>query len=161
MRRLPKPLISAQLELANRLIELDGSVALRQVALRRAVSGAYYAVFHALCSVCADEMVGWSRTGIHDPIYRTLDHRAVRKRLTSARAARIAETLPRIGASFANLQDHRHNADYEPPKLLFSPRQVRLLVDEAREAIDLIEALAPEKGRLELAILLIAHERAL
>lgn len=161
MRRLPRPLVSAQIDLAIRLIEIGGPDALRQVALRRAVSGAYYAVFHALCAVCADEMVGWSQTGTLDPIYRTLDHRTVRKRLAGAKAAAIADALPRIGASFANLQDHRHNADYEPPKRLYSPRQVRLLVDEAQAAIDLIEALEPRGQRLKLAVLLIAHERAL
>lgn len=162
MRRLPQNLVAAQLELAERLIDISGRPMLRQAALRRAVSGAYYAIFHAFCAVCADELVGWTRTGTLDPIYRTLDHRTVRKRLMSAKAASIApSSIPRIAASFAHLQDQRHAADYEPPKFLFSPRQVRVLVDEARDAIHLIEALPAKDERLRLAIFLIAHDRAL
>ena len=162
MRRLPQNLVAAQLELAEHLVDIGGRPMLRQIALRRAVSGAYYAIFHALCAVCADELVGWARTGTLDPIYRTLDHRTVRRRLMSVKAATIApSSIQKIAASFAHLQDQRHAADYEPPKLLFSPRQVRLLVDEAREAINLIEALPARGERLRLAIFLIAHDRAL
>ena len=161
MRRLPPQLVVTQLELAEALAGQVGRPMLRQLALRRSVSTAYYAVFHALCAVCADEMVGWSRTGMIDPIYRTLDHRVVRKRLTGRQAIEINASLRRVGAIFAHLQDQRHEADYAPPRLLFSGREVDLLIDEAREATDLIESLSPKDERLKLAVLLIAHDRAL
>ncbi|WP_375455556.1 hypothetical protein [uncultured Methylobacterium sp.] len=161
MRRLPDALVYVALEVAHGLAHLEGRPLLRQAAFRRAVSGAYYAVFHALCAVCADEMVGWSKTGTHDPIYRTVDHRTARNRLLSPRAAAIKMDLKRVGLLFAHLQDQRHAADYSPPSPLFSQRQVDSLIDQAREAIALIEALSQKDERLRLAILLIAHDRAL
>lgn len=161
MRRLPDPLVYVALEVAHELAHLKGRPLFRQAAFRRAVSGSYYAVFHALCAICADEMVGWGKTPIHEPIYRTIDHRISRKRLLSSKAMEIKSDLKKVGLLFAHLQDQRHAADYNPPKPLFSQREVEILIDEAREAIALIESLSQKDERLRLAILLIAHDRAL
>lgn len=157
---IPRRFIDAQLEIVEGLIATAGRPSLRQAALRRAVSGAYYAAFHVMCAVCADELVGWSRPGTLDPIYRTPDHRAVRRRLAGSRAVEIVGD-GRIGALFAHLQDQRHEADYAPPKALFSPQQARALVAQAREVVALVDGLSPRDQRLRLAILLIAPDRAL
>ena len=122
------------------------------------VSTAYYAVFHALCAICADELVGWGTT-VHEPIYRSLDHGIALDRLRSADALQISGSLKKIGLLFKNLQEWRHKADYSPPQALLSQRQAQALLEEAREAIKLIEALSPRDERRRLAILLIAKPR--
>jgi hypothetical protein len=34
----------------------------KQVSLRRAIATAYYGLFHALAFLCADTLVGWSKS---------------------------------------------------------------------------------------------------
>src|SRR5207237_8369588 len=47
----------------------------KQVSLRRAISSAYYAVFHALAFLCAETLVGGSKSWqAVTPVYRSLDH---------------------------------------------------------------------------------------
>lgn len=158
-RRLPGPLIHEFVEVAELLTRQTGPANLRQACMRRAVSSASYAVFHALCFVCADALVGGSRTDVLPPIYRSLDHAVARRRLRSDEARAIDPCVERIGTLFATLQEQRHAADYAPPGSLFSATQTRDLVDDARNAVDLIQAL-DARARLQLAILLVARQRA-
>ena len=158
-RTLPGPLIQGLLAVAENLAEAPGIAAFRQASMRRGVSTAYYALFHALCATCSDELVGWSKTRTLPPIYRSLDHGVALKRLRSREAKLIDDRIERIGALFASLQEQRHAADYAPPSALFSRMQTLALIDEARDAIVLIESL-DAKARLELAVLLIARQRS-
>ncbi|MEH3145538.1 MAG: hypothetical protein PGN34_09335 [Methylobacterium frigidaeris] len=156
---LPRPLIHDLIEIAESLANQQGRPLLRQTALRRAVSSAYYAVFHAVCAVCADELVGRSKVALSEPIYRSIDHGLARKRLNGPAVRPIDPSLPRVGVIFAELQEQRHAADYSPPQPLFSRTRALALIDQAREAVRLIEAL--ETGqRQQLAILLIGRQRA-
>lgn len=157
-RKLPGPLVDDLIAVADLLAGAGATPTARQASMRRAVSSAYYAVFHALCAVCCDELVGRRRTETLAPIYRSLDHGVVLRKLRSQEARRIDVRIERIGVLFAGLQEQRHAADYAPPSALFSRTQTLALIDAARDAIALIEAL--EAGqRLELAILLIARVR--
>ena len=158
-RRLPAPLVGHMIAAADTLARQPGSPTFRQACMRRAVSSAYYAVFHALCFICADELVGWSRTAVLPPIYRSLDHGTARKKLTGNEARGIAPEVKRIGDLFALLQEQRHAADYSPPAPLFDPKRTFALIDDARDAIALIEALGSE-SRLRLAVLLVARQRS-
>ena len=157
-KKTPGPYVSDLLATADTLVGQSGSATFRQACMRRAVSGAYYAVFHALCAACSDELVGWSRTALILPIYRSLDHGTVSRKLRSREAARIDGRIEQLGLLFASLQEQRHTADYAPPAAIFSVTQTCLLIDDARNAIALIEDLEA-KARLELAILLIARQR--
>lgn len=158
-RRLPAPLVGHMITMADELTRLPGPPTFRQTFMRRAVSSAYYAVFHALCFICADELVGWGRTTVLPPIYRALDHGNVRKKLTSNEARSIAPDVKRIGELFALLQEQRHAADYSPPAPLFDPKRTSALINDARDALALIEALGSE-ARLALAVLLVARQRS-
>ena len=94
----------------------------RQAELRRAVSAAYYALFHTLAGNCANLLVGdrastptrqaWRQA------YRSLDHRRVRKQCTERRPKRTLDRFPQEIRNFANqfvrMQDLRHLADYDP-----------------------------------------------
>jgi len=105
------------LEHAFRLANAPGVGAPRQVDLRRAISAGYYAIFHELCRLIADQLVGTSRrTSAHyQRCYRTLPH----SRIPAAQSLYVqagGASTPVI--TFCNmakiLQTERHLADYDP-----------------------------------------------
>lgn len=116
---------------ARRLATPPGRGRPRQADLRRAVSTAYYAVFHALARECADQIVGkanraaipraWSQA------YRALDHGRVKQVCASANSRvkaayrRFPEAVRGFGDTFVALQTKRHACDYDP---LMAPLQV-------------------------------------
>ena len=159
MARLGNPLVYDLLVVADTLAMQRGRKGLRKASMRRAVSSAYYAVFHALCFVCASQLVGWSKANdLLEPVYRMLDHGSVKNRLTGKEAAAMVPAILEIGARFKDLQEARHNADYRTPALELSRDLTLQHIAEARRVVDLIEALPPE-DRLKLAILLVTKAR--
>ena len=158
MARLGNTLVYDLLEVADALAGLAGQRDLK-AAQRRAVSTAYYAVFHALCFICADELVRWSRSNDIDPIYRSVEHGFASKVLAGKRAAAIGERVLRIGAAFTDLQKRRHAADYRPPGLQVADGWATETIELARQTITAIEQLE-EVERRRIAILLIARPRA-
>ena len=158
MPRLANPLVYDLIEVAEALAAEVGRANLRKAAMRRAVSSAYYAVFHALCFVCASELVGWSRTAMLEPVYRMLDHGMAKRRLSGKEAAGMAGAILEIGTRFADLQEARHAADYCPPAMSVRRDETLSQIAAARRIIALIEALQPE-DRKRLAILLITKAR--
>lgn len=133
----------------------------REAFMRRAVSTAYYAVFHALARMCADELIGggkakgeaWGRA------YRTLEHRTAKQALLSSDAASIAPAILEIGRAFANLQEKRHDADYNPAFFGFYYDETRAQVEIARKAIRDLNELASDR-RQALAALIVFKPRA-
>ena len=90
-----------------------------QADLRRAVSTAYYAVFHLLISETA---LNWSRESSRDAFGRMFDHALMRKasqRLLNSRLfpfdgvdPDLVRNLRTVAQAFVQLQDKRHIADY-------------------------------------------------
>ncbi len=124
----------------------------RQADLRRSVSTAYYALFHALARDAADLLVGtdaarpeWVR------VYRALDHGQAR---TACRIVRSGDgTLAPVAATFLALQDARHDADYDPVVRLDRSGALRLC-DRAAEALaDLRQASRPDRRTFAVALL--------
>ena len=109
-----------------------------QDSLRRAVSTAYYAMFHALASSNADCLVGTP----HDPltdhawsrIYRGLNHSAARRNLLQDRSL-FSLHVKQFADVFAQLQDQRHRADYDP-NTTFTLIQTLDRIDLAEAAIE-------------------------
>jgi uncharacterized protein (UPF0332 family) len=158
--RIQNPYVGDLLELAVLLAAQRGRSSLVQASLRRAVSTAYYALFHALCTICSDGLVRWSRTELVDRTYRSLDHGTARRKL-SALATRAAkgDVVKRVSIVFAELQDSRNDADYERPRVLFTRSAVAAEIAKAQEAVDLLGSLS-EGERRSLAIeLLVAKPR--
>ncbi len=130
----------------------------RQADLRRAVSTAYYALFHALCRCCADALAGATPARRRRPgwllIYRSLEHTAARSRL--ANQSEMAAFPPEIryfGLLFAALQRQRHWADYNPAQD-FSRPNVLLIITRAEQAIrGLEQCAAADRRDLSLYIL--------
>ena len=107
----------------------------RQIMLRRAVSTAYYALFHALCSSNAHTLIGtlstanrlaWMRT------YRALDHGPAKNRMEQ-RLASLPVGIQTFAKEFSILQEQRHRADYDPA-VGFRRSEVIRLIDRAEIA---------------------------
>jgi hypothetical protein len=160
MTRLGNPLVYDLLTVAEELTRASGTGSQRKAALRRAVSTADYAVFHALCYVCADSLVGWSKSEVMVPIYRSLDHGSAKTRLASAEAKALLEPQGLdVGAAFTFLEEKRHEADYAAPSLTVSKAWARDCLERAQQTIAIIETL-DRTQRMKLAVLLIAKPRS-
>lgn len=117
-------------------------------ALRRAVSTAYYAMFHALATSNADCIIGVARdpTGRHawNRIYRGLDHRISREQLQQDQEL-FSPAIRRFATTFGQLQAVRHLADYDHEQN-FTPDQAATWIDRAEEAIrDFMQASIEER----------------
>lgn len=105
----------------------------RQVDLRRAISAAYYGLFHLTLIAMCDVLVGQNQRGQprYTLIYRSIDHRAL-KTLCKAVSRHILGHVPELKyqpyfpssgfgqnlrdycSTIVSLQDERHRADYDP-----------------------------------------------
>lgn len=139
-------LISRLLDAADKLIEqAPNSSAFK----RRAVSTAYYAVFHALARSCADTLLSNSRRSSdeYSRIYRALDHGPL-KTAFGRGPLKDRESLRKIGDIVVRLQSERHLADYCPPfEKKFSRREAQKLVDQARQVVSEINSLNDSDSR--------------
>ena len=109
--------------------------------LRRAVSTAYYALFHALAGCCADLLVGsaYANTGnsLHElwiQTYRGLSHGTALRRCAANFMGTFPAAIQNFGRQFVRMQNQRHDADYNPDAL-FVPDRVLKLVDDTDAAI--------------------------
>ncbi len=133
----------------------------RQSDLRRAVSTAYYALFHALCRLCADALVG-TGSNRNQPawkqVYRALEHGSCKKRCASRL---IQESFPdaiqHFCEVFVQLQDKRHEADYAP-EACFTLSNVEQDIFYAEEAIRALSSLAMQDKK-SFAIWVLLRQR--
>jgi hypothetical protein len=130
---------------------------------RRAVSTAYYAVFHALAKSCAATLLPHvdRNSDSYQRVYRALDHGPLKAAFAAgAGPLRDRDPLKRIGDAVTQLQSERHRADYMPPgKNFFSPNQAETLVQRARKTVMEIEALS-SRDRVALATCLLFKSRS-
>ena len=115
----------------------------RQVELRRAMSTAYYAMFHALALCCANMVVG-STPGSRDEeswrqTYRALEHGRARSQCENRTILRFTTTICNFGEKFVKMQSQRHLADYAP-EASFDREEVLQMIDEAEQAISEFDA---------------------
>ena len=113
----------------------------RETELRRAISVAYYAMFHALCQTCADMLVGASRANRNRrawvQAYRAPDHGTVRNRCRRAEMNEFPAAIRDFGKLLVELQAMRHRADYAPFYGVQIKREyVANLIDVAETSID-------------------------
>ena len=118
----------------------------QQVQLCKAISAAYYAMFHALATSNADMLIGASprfrRLPAWTLTYRALDHGFAKGRMQSGLDA-FAPPIQTFGRAFVDLQNWRHRADYDPNAEFSRPDAVRL-IDRAEAAIMAFEAADPD-----------------
>ena len=155
------PLAGGLIEVAHHLADMRSRRRIvEQVAFRRAISSAYYAVFHSLCQICCDGLGLW--TGAADdiePVYRHLEHNKAREVLISPKARALHEHLATVADTLADLRRLREDADYSPPgrlggtQKLLTRTETRTLIALAEEAVRLLDELPPNVRR-KLAIML-------
>ena len=155
------------IEQAERLIVPPRGGSPRQVDLRRAVSAAYYGLFHFCLTMAADEFVGITRraTSRYALVYRSINHRSLRDLCLEAQKrtppVRFLPWVPGGGfgtdiQAFAEaaseLQQKRHLADYDPQPRL-TTLDAKLAIGLARSAIRRFQAPSAEHRRVFLTLL--------
>ena len=103
----------------------------RQAELRRAVSAAYYALFHALARCCADTLVGatpasrsqtaWTQT------YRALEHGYAKNQCVRPAINGFPPEIRAFGRAFSEMQRNRNVADYATESALSRAETMRLI----------------------------------
>jgi hypothetical protein len=156
------------LEQADRLVLSVSTGPPRQVDLRRAISSAYYGLFHAILTAAADEFVGSTKrtTSHYTLVYRSVDHKAVRQLcleiVRSPPSARYGRHAPPGGygtdlQAFAeavlDLQERRHAADYDPSIQLTASGVVGAIT-VARRALECFRRAGATKRKAFLTLLL-------
>ncbi len=145
MKRLDRDL----LETARQLLDAGQQRGRpRQANLRRAISTAYYAVFHALCRMCADAFVG-TQGEVREAwrqVYRAVEHGLAKSRCAHGH---FRDNFPNSAIKFCfiftHLQEKRHESDYDP-FVSFLRSDVEEAITLAETAISLID-----KQNMELA----------
>ena len=161
------------LDQADRLLQPPPAGPPRQVDLRRAVSSAYYAVFHAILTAAADEFVGVTRrtTSRYGLVYRSIDHRRIRdlcddlgkpaipaKYAAHTPAAGFGTNISAFAAAFPELQDARHSADYDP-MMRFRTADAQLVIRTARTALRRYGNASAQRRKAFLTLLLFPPRR--
>ena len=136
----------------------------QQTNLRKAISAAYYAMFHALANGNADTLVGstpnvrtsaeWTRT------QRALNHGTVRAQMSkSIEMAAFDTAIQDFSNTFLALQPQRHEADYNPnPDRPFRRSETVQDIQRARAAIEAFQAV-PIRERRRFATYVLFGQR--
>jgi hypothetical protein len=132
---------------------------------RRAISAAYYGLFHFVIAAAADMMVGADRrdTFLYTLVYRSVDHSRLRN-LCSQLSGTKPQNLPLVPSSgfgtiadFAriasNLYELRNLADYDPSRN-FTPDEAKLAISDTRQAITWFQQGTKEQQETFLTLLL-------
>ena len=123
-------------------LELVHFAPANQLTLRRAVSAAYYAVFHYLI---AEATANWSNVLLRNALARAYDHgimKTASNRILNSRDFPylgedpiVVSKLKFVAQTFSQLQDDRHFADYNLTKDL-DPREALRQVELAKKIFD-------------------------
>jgi uncharacterized protein (UPF0332 family) len=156
------------LDQAERLLTPTRPGFRRQADLKRAISTAYYALFHSVLRAVADEFVGarQRRSARYALVYRSIDHRTLRELAAEARkqqaSNRYEPYVPKGGfepglvefsQAVRDLRDKRHAADYDPAAR-FKPSDAERAITTARDAMRLLREASEEQRKMYLSLLL-------
>jgi hypothetical protein len=152
-------------ELLLQADHLVARIGATETDVRRAISAAYYAVFHFCLRAAADMVSGAATrsTPRYTVIYRSVDHKALRGlcgQLAQTRPQNIAVVpssgfgnLPGFARVTANLGEQRNLADYDTSRS-FTAGEARLAISEARQAILWFNSCNDEQQKAFLIMLL-------
>ena len=159
---IPAPISWAELLAAGRatLIPQPPDTQPPPAAIRRAISTAYYAAFHALAATNAHALIGfpqdqltadaWTRA------YRRLDHNQAKTQLQYNRP-NFSVNAQVFADLFCDLQNERHNADYNP-SATFTLQTATTWLNNAEDAInDYLQTTLSE--RTAIAVLTLIRPR--
>lgn len=139
---------------ARRLLGPTSARRPRQSDLKRALSTAYYAMFHALCWNCADCLIGTSQSDRSAPAwrqaYRAVEHKFVKNQCGDKSViAKFPKEIEDFANQFRTLQEKRHAADYDPFSRFYRT-DVETWIDTTEEAIRKFQK-TPRKDRRAFA----------
>jgi hypothetical protein len=118
------PLPQDLLEQAQFLVSRESGKP-RQASIRRAVSSAYYAVFHLLSWEAANQATPNNPSGLTVRVMRSLEHGTMKKAAQQFKAGNLPDLLKplvnnpiptalvAVAHGFILLQEERHAADYD------------------------------------------------
>ena len=107
-----------------------------QARLRRAVSTAYYAVFHCLAATAADLFIGRQRTPAWHRVYRAVEYGRVRNACREVHAMReFPVEIRNFAKTFVELQIARQQADYALRPEAYTKSDVLVYIASAEWAI--------------------------
>lgn len=132
----------------------------KRADLRRAVSSAYYALFHAMAEDAANLLVGKGATAPDKAwahVYRALEHGAAKKACEQARNLGFPEALVAVADDFVALQANRHAADYDPKRKLIRADALEA-ISQAKVAIEALHK-ANGKDRKAFAVQVLLKRR--
>lgn len=133
----------------------------RQVDVNRALSSAYYALFHTLARVCADAIAGtggdrsqaaWRQT------YRALAHGTAKNACKQARNKGFPAEIVGFAEAFVDLQELRHAADYDSTAA-FRRADVVAVIGRAEKVIGDLRRVRRSDLRAFVALVLLPPER--
>ena len=118
--------------------------------LRRAVSIAYYALFHSLAVGCAATLIGPNPNSrqqvLWEQTYRTLEYGRAKERCAGRMIGIFPQDILSFAAQFVDMQSQRHDADYKP-SAQFSQSEVPRLIDESEIRITAFENTSADDRR--------------
>jgi hypothetical protein len=132
-----------------RLLLDETTAPVTDAGIRRAVSTAYYALFHTILRAAADRFAGTGHetSAAFGLIYRSFDHRQMADVCKRLRASTLSDAMKRplrrdavsqdirdFASAFAAMQDACHLADYDPAAV-FEPSDAGNLIEAAENAI--------------------------
>lgn len=139
------------LQQASELARIDATGRPKQANLRRAISAAYYALFHYLVDQSCRNSIGTRhiQAPCRQVVGRAFEHKSIKDACRSFAGgtlkASVSKGLPPsfaipqpirdVATTFCELQDKRHEADYDMTER-FQRSDVLGLVDQAERAID-------------------------
>lgn len=136
--------------------------------MRRAVSTAYYALFHTILRAAAERFMGQTpQAPGYSLLYRSFDHQHMSRMCeelqrstlrTKYRAAlhrsAVSTDMQEFADAFPRLQSARHDADYDPVAS-FPPSDVAFTIIAAELAIDAFNRAPPNEQADVLALLMV------
>ena len=131
----------------------------RQAWLRRAVSTAYYALFHAMARSCADMVAGATPASRSEAawrqVYRSLEHGHARNQCKNKTVMeKFPGEIQRFGQTFVEMQGQRHSADYDPSVTYYRDEVMQLIDATQRAVTDFKKAPNPDRKAFAIYVLL-------
>jgi len=142
----------------------------KQASLRRVVSSAYYALFHLLVDEAVMGLVRGPPYELRPVLRRAFDHSEMKTMskafaggtlpasLATVLAAPVPPGIQLVAETFVDLQQARHEADYDLSRN-FSRAEVNDLIERTRAAFDRWRAVkGSDAARLYLVALLVGEK---
>ena len=128
-----------------------------QTALRRAISTAYFAMFHAVLETAADSFIIMAESPFSEfsrqQILRGLGHGQIRKACKHAALKQFSPQIQNFAKLLVEMQGKRQAADYNP-SARFIASDVLSDIDNVEKAIKSLASVSPEELQAFAALIL-------